>query len=436
MKFIDILKTANRNLWQNKVRSGLTILAIFVGSFSIVTTTAIQTGVNSFIDSQVDAFGGEGFIQLYADNSEQTLQNAGSSFSGKPTEYTEGDINSSGLTAITPEQIEKVKQIAGIKSDTVLAGNFGTTTYVESTKNSKKFTASLNIMTTGSIHYDLTAGVATDNSASEYQVLLPSEDWVTSLGYADAAEAVGNNLAFVYSDPVTKELIRYDAKIVGVQAPSVIGGGSLVINSALNDKLYDENTKYLPAAEKEKVYTLAAEYDYEHYSADVIKDDLKKIGMTGMTMKDIIGQIKDFFDIILTVFKVFGFVALIAAAIGIINTLFMSVQERTREIGLDKALGMSNGRVFLSFSIEAILLGLWGSIVGTAVSMLVGYGFNSLAHANDGFLQSFPTFNLVEYTPDTVLPFVALVMIIAFISGTLPARAASRKDPIEALRYE
>ena len=98
-------------------------------------------------------------------------------------------------------------------------------------------------------------------------------------------------------------------------------------------------------------------YDYKNHSAKEIKDKLEDIGLSAMTIDDIIGSIKTFFDVILTVFKIFGFIALLAAAIGIINTLFMSVQERTREIGLDKALGMSSARVFLSFSIEAISLG-------------------------------------------------------------------------------
>ena len=64
MKFFDIVKTANSNLLRNKVRSFLTILAIFIGSFTIILNSAINAGVNDFIDRQVASIGGDGFIEV------------------------------------------------------------------------------------------------------------------------------------------------------------------------------------------------------------------------------------------------------------------------------------------------------------------------------------------------------------------------------------
>ena len=112
----------------------------------------------------------------------------------------------------------------------------------------------------------------------------------------------------------------------------------------------------------------------------------------------------------------------------------MSVQERTREIGLMKAMGMSSSRIFAEFSFEAILLGFWGSIVGIIISMLIGFGVDSLAHAS--FLADLPTFKLVVFDPLNMLKIVLIIMIIAFIAGTAPAYRASKKNPIDSLRYE
>ena len=437
MTIIDLIATANHNLLRNKTRTILTILAIFIGSFSIATTTAIQNGVNDFIDSQVDAFGGEGFIQMYGKTDEDADASiVASSFTGAPRKYTEADSNELGLVAITRDQVEKVKAVEGIKADTVLDGKFGTVTYVESTKNSERFTATLNLLTKGSIHFDLIAGEMVDNDSGEYQVLLPTSDWVTALGYDSADEALGKILKFVTLDPATRQPISIDAKIVGVQAPSVISGGSMFINTTLNDRLYAENTKYLPEAEKEKVYTIAAEYDYEHYDAEDIKKALDDIGLNAMTVKDIVGQIKTFFDIILTTFTVFGYVALLAASIGIINTLFMSVQERTREIGLMKSFGMGNGQIFASFALEAVMLGFWGSVLGTLASIIAVTSLDTQAHTASGFLQAFPTFHLGVFRLESIIPVILTIMLIAFIAGVIPARRASRKNPIDALRYE
>ncbi len=438
MKISDLIATANHNLLRNKTRTILTILAIFIGSFCIVTTSATQAGINKFLDDQTASFGGEGLIQMYGKNENEDLSaiDMGSSFSGTPKKYDNGDKNELGQIAITPEQIEKVKELPGIIKDSVLDGKFSTVTYVESTKNGEKYVPNINLMTNNSVHFDLLAGKMIDNNSSESQAMLPSEEWVTGLGYDNAEDAIGKTLNFVWSDPVTKELVSFPATIVGVQAPSVIGGGSMIINTPLNLKLYEENTKYLPTVEKNKVYTIAAEYDYEKYTTDEIKSELDKIGLTGITVDDIMGQIKSFFDVVITIFTIFGYIALLAAVIGIVNTLYMSVQERTREIGLEKALGMSRGKIFLSFAIEAIMLGFWGSALGAALSIALGSLANAAAHQNDGFLQSFPTFNIVDYTPATVIPVIITIMIIAFVASILPARKASKKDPINSLRYE
>ncbi len=130
----------------------------------------------------------------------------------------------------------------------------------------------------------------------------------------------------------------------------------------------------------------------------------------------------------------FGAIALLAASFGIINTLYMSVQERTREIGLLKAMGMSNGRVFRIFSLEAIMIGFWGSLLGLGAAMLAGKAIN--AYATENFLQGLDGFSLTIFTPLNGLIVCLTIMVIAFIAGALPSRHAAKQDPIEALRYE
>ena len=207
--------------------------------------------------------------------------------------------------------------------------------------------------------------------------------------------------------------------------------GDLHINQTLDNQLYNLSMENVPES---SVQNFIAVGNVDPEKMDKIREEFREIGYEFITVDDTVGMIRTFFDAILIVFNIFGGIALLAAAIGIINTLYMSVQERTREIGLEKALGMGKGKIFLEFSIEAILLGFWGSIVGIAVSMLIGYSVNIIAHQT--FLSDFPTFELVVFNPLNMLIITLIIMLIAFIAGTAPARKASKKDPINALRYE
>ncbi len=131
---------------------------------------------------------------------------------------------------------------------------------------------------------------------------------------------------------------------------------------------------------------------------------------------------------------VFGSIALLAASFGIINTLYMSVRERTREIGLMKAMGLSNGKIFQLFSIEAILIGVIGSILGILLASLAGAALNNFATAN--FLKGLEGFELTKFTLQNNTAITIAIALVSFLAGALPARSASKKDPIEALRYE
>lgn len=435
MKVLDIIKDANANLLRNKLRSFLTILAIFIGSFSIISTSAIQAGVNNFIDSQVESYGGEGYLAIVSKDSFEALEGLQGAMgnSGGPIEYNPDKIQT-GMSPITDEQLEKIKKIDGIDGDSLTKEQTLTITYIGSKKAEKKYLVAAEALPPGNINVDLVAGEQLDLRADEYQILL-EEKYVDALGYTDD-NIVGEKIQLAVLDEFTHEEKIFDAKVVGVIAPGVVSMGYQYTNNKLADDIYTENTKYYPEEVKAQTFAVAVNFDFNKYSADDIKDKLAEIGLSGMTVEDIIGTIKTFFDVILTVFKIFGLIALLAAAIGIINTLFMSVQERTREIGLDKALGMSSRHVFISFSLEAISLGFWGSVFGITVSIILGNIVNAAFHAEGGFLEAFPTFNLATYTIKDIISVTILIMAIAFLSGTLPARRASHKNPIDALRYE
>lgn len=437
MKFLDILKEANQNLLRNKGRTLLTILAIFIGSFVIIIANAIAAGVNKYVDDQINAIGGDGYIEFMTKSTYDTVSSYLSTASGEIQEYNP-DKNSQTALAITNEQVEKLKQIPGIKADTLmLLGGNSKVDYITGGKTDKKYLiASVGLTPSESLQFQRVAGKGNDPFSSEYQIEI-SLDYAKALGYDNPEDAIDQTVKLAVQDPFTKSFTEIEGRVTAVMANGLMASMSPVrLNLAYNDRIYDESTKYLPTDQKNAKYTGSVEYDYENYSAKEIKDALDQIGLAALTVEDEVGMFKTFLDVMVAVLDVFGGIALLAAAIGIINTLFMSVQERTREIGLDKALGMSSSKVFLSFSLEAIMLGFWGSAFGVILSIILGTIVDNVLHASGAILETFPTFHVVAFTPENIIPIVATVMLIAFLAGTLPARRAARKNPIDALRYE
>src|SRR5690606_30079728 len=127
-------------------------------------------------------------------------------------------------------------------------------------------------------------------------------------------------------------------------------------------------------------------------------------------------------------------IALIAAGVGISNTLLMRAPQGTREIGLVKALGMGGRRLFALFSAAAGLLGFLGSAIGSLLAIVAG-NLSSDVLAR-GPLSDLEGLRVMAFDPLQVLLVILLVMVLAFLAGTLPAAKAARQDPIEALRYE
>lgn len=435
MKLFDLIKTANHNLFRSKTRTFLTILAVFIGSFTIILSNAINSGVNDFIDKQVATIGGDSFIEVFPSamyDQVAAMMNGGGG--SKVKEYNENTGGFMGAN-ISNEDLEKMRRVDGVENLEIF--HMLSTEYMRLEGADKKYDVSVEYFPEGNFNVDLSAGRMTSNDSGEGEIII-NEDWLKPFGLDSAKDALGKTVEVAVKQTAKCHITPNNciasakAKIVGVQAPGVLTmDGDLHINQILDNKLYSLSMENVPES---SVQNYIAVGNVDPAKMDKIREEFKKIGYDFITVNDAVSMIRTFFDAILIVFNIFGGIALLAAAIGIINTLFMSVQERTREIGLEKALGMGKGKIFLEFSIEAILLGFWGSALGILISMIIGYSVNAIAH--ETFLSDFPTFELVIFNPLNMTVITLIIMAIAFAAGTLPARKASKKDPINALRYE
>lgn len=432
MTLSDIFLTASANMGRSKLRTGLTIIAIFVGALTISLTTGIGAGVSAYIDQQLGNLGSNNVLTVRpADEG-----NGPPIATSEPRKYdpdqnvTGGGEFGTSQQVLTPDDVETIRNQPGIES---AEPNLSVALdYIEG-KNSEKYQISVSAFIDGT-ELDLAVGNALSNDTDRYEIIIPIA-YVTVLGFTTPEDAINVPVTLAVTD-ATDVQHTLEATIVGIQDQALVGSNGASIGQPLVEALYELQSEGLPDATRDRYQSVAARVDpnLSEQEFQTLKDELSEQGYEAMTVDDQIGIFKQVLDAIIIVLNVFGGIALLAASFGIINTLYMAVQERTREIGLMKAMGMSSIKVFLLFSIEAILIGFWGSLLGVAVAVGVGQVVNSVA--SETFLQDLTGFNLMAFPVLSMGVIMLVIMGIAFLAGTFPARRAAQQNPISALRYE
>ncbi|HTE21490.1 MAG TPA: FtsX-like permease family protein [Candidatus Limnocylindria bacterium] len=430
MKLVDIFLTASSNMMRSKLRSFLTIVAVFIGALTLTLTNGMGAGISTYIDKQLGNLGAKNVLEVQAKISNP--------FDGGPQEYdpnrtvSGNSVNGpGGMAVLTQKDIESIQGQPGIKS--IEPAILPAPDYIQGNSD-KKYKLTMQSFIDGT-NIDIAAGKSLGNAIEARELIVPIS-YVELLGFVSNEAAVGEQVKIAVTSGLGEQQV-VEATIVGVQQQTLLSTvGGAQGNKSLMAALNDIQTEGLPDAQKNQYIAAFATVDQNISDQDMqtIKDGLDSKGYTAATLDDQIGIFKQVIDAIIMVLNFFAGIALLAASFGIINTLLMAVQERTKEIGLMKAMGMSSKRVFLLFSIEAILLGFWGSLLGS----LAGIGIGKLANrvASDTFLKDLAGFDLTSFPLTSVLAIMLIIMTIAFLAGTLPARRASKKDPIEALRYE
>lgn len=432
MRTVDLVSTAVANTFRSKTRTILTVLAIFVGAFTLTITNGLGTGINAFIDKTVASMGASDVL---------TVTKTTSATSTGPQKYdpdavasaqqTGGRPGATGeVTALTDQDIATVSQLPGVEK--VVPVTSVSIDYVEA-PGGDPYTAQVGSLVAGQTP-QIADGAAPDDASDALQVALP-DALVQPLGFADTSDAVGATVTIAVTDPVrTQHLV--EATVSGVTEAAFGGMTSLTTNSALEKTLFTLQNTGVPADQLDRYASASATVSSSATAAqiDEVKAALTDAGYTGSTVADQLGTFESVIDGIVLVLNAFAVIALLAASFGIVNTLLMSVQERTREIGLMKAMGMGSGRVFILFSLEAIFIGLLGSALGAVIAIGVGTAVSAQLAAS--LFSDLPGLQLIAFDPVSILLTVLAVMGIAFLAGTLPAARAARADPVESLRYE
>ncbi|MBX3029659.1 MAG: ABC transporter permease [Chloroflexi bacterium] len=435
MRLVDLLRTAISNSLRSKLRTSLTVIAIFVGAFTLTMTSAIGTGITSYIGNQVASFGASDVLTVTRTADDQLASRdgpapydpdaptlGGGGFGGgggggfAPTPLSDADL---GTIAATPG-ILTVDPIVPIMPS-----------YIQHA-GGERFELSVNA-TAALGRVDLAAGSQLSTDGTRNEIVLPTS-YLDALGFENAEAAVGQGVIIGITDYLGV-MHEVEAVIVGVQNESLFGS-TAALGRQLTDELVAIADTGRPESLRQGYFAATATFDPDAGAEEVtaIKAHLADQGFTAQTVADQIGILQTVIDGVILIFNGFAVIALLAASFGIVNTLLMSVQERTREIGLMKAMGMSGRTVFALFSVEAAFIGFLGSAIGALVAIMIGTLISGILA--DTVLSGLEGLQVMQFAPASVATIILIVMAIAFFAGTLPARRASRQDPIDALRYE
>lgn len=434
MRLTDIIKQANHNLWRNRSRTILTTLAITVGSLTIMLTVGINAGVNGYIDKQVESTGGNDIIEVMPKGIADRMSSMMTLGATEVQEYRSNQGQSQQVS-LTDRDLAGIKRLKGVKlaklSDLLYPS------YITRDRDeAKKYKLTVGPLAASSIKLDLAAGRSVRIDGSEAEAILPDR-YLEPLGFSSAKQAVGQVVRVGVPHRLGGQIDEVKIRIVGVQNQSIVGFGRVFLNDAAGRLIRSAYLTGMPEALQSQhgliIIQVKPGYESKEKLAQ-IKQELTNMGYSSISEDDYISSIKLFFNAITVILTIFGVIALITASIGIVNTLLMSVQERTREIGLMKAMGLSSGRIFALFSLEAVSLGFWGGMLAAGLAVVIKQTVNPWAGRN--FLSGLPGFNLIELNPLYVGAIVVIVMVVAFLAGTLPAKRATKQDPIQALRYE
>ena len=441
MNLAEIVRTAIGNTFRSRLRTTLTVLAIFVGAFTLTLTNGIGTGIRNYIASQTSSLGGDDLITVI--KASLTEEGGFGASDEGPVVYDPDKTLISGgpgfsFEALTDADIETILAIPGILEAEPLRMvapdfiRYGDGSAYELPVNPAPPELSVDLVAG---EYFAPRGTYSDAGEGEAagELYLPVS-FVEPLGFASPQAALGEEVVIGASDAFGRQH-ELRALVAGVQQTSLFGDSALLSHD-LSQALFAAQTSGLPEAVTGVYQSATARFALGASATqiDAIKEALAAEGLAGITIADRLGAFQTVLDAIIGVLNAFAVIALVAAGFGIINTLLMSVQERTREIGLMKAMGLGAGKIFALFSAEAVFIGFLGSAIGSVVAIVLGSLISEVL-AN-GILSDLQGLRILSFDWLAVVGVILLVMAIAFLAGTLPARSAARLDPIDALRYE
>jgi len=461
MKITDIIRRSGRSLKSAKMRTFLTATAIAIGGFTLIITLAASNGARSYVDKILQENFDPAELYVYKDKAV-----FGEEDKTTPKEYSSsnalGSVAGSGgnITSVKLLSQDDLAQLESLSFSQKVTPVVQISPEYVTRDGQGKYIATLQQL--GS-RRGITVVAGTDAVAKgKKQVIIP-EPFIKSLGFKSNEDALGKKIIVAVrtqtqpTQAEVQQLLQQSAAQAAQAAAKAQKEGITeteftVVGVRKNTVSQQPGTDFALYTSNENLQVLhdvvnEGQPSYKSHATAImlVKDgeneekllaaqaELKRLGYESKSSKDLQKLINSFISTLQVIIVVFSAITVIASIFGIVNTLYISVLERTREIGLMKALGMRRRSVNLLFIFEALWIGFIGGVMG----VMVGYGFGTLVNPSiNKQLELGQGVSLLEFKPEQMIMLVVGLMVVAMIAGLLPARKASKLDPIEALRTE
>jgi len=455
MSSIDLISMAVRNLWKRKMRTFLTVLGVVIGTASIIVMISLGIGMSKSFEEQLSQWGNIRVIDVY-----------------KPYNYTDygngimavgssGGSKGNNETILNDEAIEAIKQIDGVQTASPIINLYlyflAKNKYVSSVSvngiepellNALNYTTSEGRLLQDGDELCIVFGSSVGtmfynpNSRNRYNEDRPqinlmtdklkmSYDW--SLGRKNSGSSSkvkpydiiavgileGDNYEVSYNSYIPLEYAKKIQKEQQKFQQNNQGGGSSTKKT--KDTGY-ENAKVL-CTDTKVVQQVQEQIKAMGFETSSLSDSLQYMNETSASLQKLLGAI--------------GAVSLFVAAIGITNTMVMSIHERTKEIGVMKVIGASLKDIKRLFLVEAALIGFFGGLLGIAISLLLSHFLNSSGTQILGNMMGIGGGTTVSYIPSWLCGAALLFSaFVGILSGYFPARRAMKLSALSAIRSE
>jgi len=408
MKLLDIIDETYLALSANKARSGLTVLGIVIGISSVIVMLAIGQGAQSSIKSSIESIGSNLIIVSPGVQRGVGMQISSGRGSAKSLKLSDAEAIAtevSSVKAVAPEVSSRYQVTA--KGNNTNTQVVGTVSVYPDVRN---------------LQMEEGAFISDQNNKSGAKVAVVGPNVRDDLFGASSTDVIGQTI----------RINKMEFKIIGITKSKGGGGfGSqddmifIPLTTAQRFLSGDEYLSSISIAAQDADSTTAVQTAVtelllqRHNISDAASADFST-----MNQSDIVSSASSVTEIFTILLGSVAGISLVVGGIGIMNMMLTTVTERTKEIGLRKAIGAKSSEVSIQFLIEATALTFLGGLIGVALGWTISYGITWL-----GVLQT-------SVSSFSVILAFSVSAIIGIVFGYYPARRAAALNPIEALRFE